>query len=381
MKNASLRSALFMALYYGTNAVYQGYVSKFYQQRGMGGAALSALLVCFPLFSMVSQPLWGAFSDRLRKRSTALALAIGLSLAVLPMLNRARSFPALLLCAAAFSVCYPAIQPLSESIVLQALQRQQRPYGPVRLCGCAAFAAASLLGGRVFKNDYAAVPRASFAGLCCLLAAVFFLPPLPAQRRAPPGGALRRLLRLPHLPALLALYMPLQIALGYYFSYFAVYFTALPGADSRLLGLSYFIATASEIPFLLLGDHLYRRHGAGRLMLGAAACMALRFGLLGVLKSPLPVLGAQLLHGQGFAVISFCMARYVSAAAPPPLRASAQALLAALGGGAARVLGAFLGALPAQPGQMFLWLSACCLGAMLALFSRFRTLPPLNAGG
>ena len=48
MKKASWGAALFLALTYGTNAVYQGYISKFYQQSDMRGSALAWLLVSFP---------------------------------------------------------------------------------------------------------------------------------------------------------------------------------------------------------------------------------------------------------------------------------------------------------------------------------------------
>ncbi len=77
MKKPALRCALFMALYYGANAVYQGYISKFYQQSGISGSSLILLLVSFPLLSILSQPLWGWASDRMPRRNVALLITVG----------------------------------------------------------------------------------------------------------------------------------------------------------------------------------------------------------------------------------------------------------------------------------------------------------------
>ena len=79
MKKPALRCALFMALYYGANAVYQGYISKFYQQSGISGSRLILLLVSFPLLSILSQPLWGWASDRMPRRNVALLITVGAS--------------------------------------------------------------------------------------------------------------------------------------------------------------------------------------------------------------------------------------------------------------------------------------------------------------
>ena len=75
MKKASWGGVLFLALTYGTNAVYQGYISKFYQQSDMRGSALAWLLVSFPLVSAVSQPLWAAAAAALVQQIESIFLS------------------------------------------------------------------------------------------------------------------------------------------------------------------------------------------------------------------------------------------------------------------------------------------------------------------
>ena len=376
MKRFAWGSAAYTAAAYALNAVYQGYIVKFYQQRGVRGSALTALLVSFPAMSLFAQPVWGRAADRSGRRAAVLRAAILASACALPPLALPLSFAGMLAAGCAFAACYPAIQPLSDSVILDGLHRRNQPYGPVRLAGCAAFAGAGFAAGRLLRDRYAAVPWAVCLGLMGLAAASFLLP---REENTQPGekGSLAEVLRLPHMLPLLALFLLLQMTLGYYFSVYALFFTSLPGADSGLLGLSLLIATAGEAPFLLLGDRLFRRFGAGRLLLCAALSQSVRFLILGLCRSLPVILASQLLHGLGFVVISFSMAQYVSRAAPPALRARGQTLLSALGLGLARVCGVLLGC--GAGGQSgFLVMAGIALLGFLVFFPVFHRLPPLN---
>lgn len=378
MKNASWRGAVFMAFVHGTNAVYQGYISKFYQQRGARGQALSWLLVSFPLMSVVGQPVWGLLADRTGKRRRALRCVILLSIASAALLYAQGGYAGLLAACCAFGFCYPAIQPLGDSMILST---QKRNYGRIRLTGSLAYAFCSLAAGRLLKDDYAAVPSAVMAGLACLFAASFLTEgadaPAPARKRV----SWRDIGRIPRIGPLLALFMLLQMTLGYFYSYYAVYFTALPGGTSGWLGVSLFAATLSEIPFLLLGDRLFRRFGAGRLLLLAAASLAARFALLGFCRGRTGVLLSQLLHGAGFIVMTFSMAKYISYAAPKELRATGQTMVSAAGGGFARTLGSLAGGYLSEKIGLragFACMALVSLAALLFFFPVYRRLPPLN---
>ncbi len=380
MKKASWGGALFLALTYGTNAVYQGYISKFYQQSDMRGSALAWLLVSFPLVSAVSQPLWGLLADRSKGRAWALRGAMTLSMLLLPLMARQRSFPGLFGMSCAFAACYPAVQPLGESVILSGLRREGLPYGPVRMAGSAAFALSGLLAGRLLGERYGSVPHITAAGLGFALAASFLLPSgaVPSRKRRArfPWRAFRR----GQLPALLTLYLLLQLTLGYFYSYYALYFTALPGGTGRLLGLSLFLASVSELPWLLLGDRLFRRHGVGRLLLLSGLSLTARYLLLAWGRSLPVILLSQALQGPGVGLLAFCMAKYVNCALPEPFKARGQTLVSAAGAGAARVAGSLLGGwigCGAGLRSGFLLMAGVAFFAFSAFYPVFR-LPVLN---
>ena len=369
MKKAALRCAAFYALYYGVNAMYQGYVSKFYQQQGISQGALTLLLLCFPAISMVSLPFWGARSDGSGRPRLVLQGIILLSALLMPVLAKRR----LLLACVALACCYPAIQPLGDSLILHSLQESRQPFGPVRLAGSISFTLVNLLFGYLLRNDYSAVPWTVAAGLLALLAVTFLLPR--EKEDHPEKGSFREVLRVPHMVPLMLLVMVLQLTLGIYFSYYSLYFTALPGSGSGWLGLAYAVASLSELPFLLLGDRLFDRFGPGPLLLTAAFCLGLRYLLMGLAASMPLALAAQVLHGGGFIVISFAMARYISREASPAVQARGQTLLAVAGFGFSRACGVLLGGfLSARMGlhAAFLLMAALALSAFFLFLPRLR---------
>lgn len=369
MKKASLRSAAFLTLYYGVNAVYLGYISKFYQQQGISQGALTLLLLCFPVLSMFSLPFWGARSDSSGRPRLVLQGIILLSALLMPLLVRGHLLPACV----ALACCYPAIQPLGDSLILHSLREAGQPFGPVRLAGSLAFFAVNLLYGYLLHNDYSAVPWTVGAGLLGLLAVSFLLPKEKEIRRE--KGSFREVLRLPHMMPLMLLVMVLQLTLGVYYNFYSLYFTALPGATSGWLGVAYGVAAFCELPFLLRGDRLFERLGPGPLLLAAALCLGLRYLLLGLAGSVPLALAAQILHGGGFIVITFSMAQYISRQASPGVQARGQTLLAVAGFGFSRACGVLLGGyLNAHMGLH----AAFLLMAALALLAFFIFLPLLR---
>lgn len=371
-----------MALYYSINAIYQGYISKYFQQQGVSGTPLMLLLVSFPLMALFALPAWGTTSDRMKKRRHALRLAVLLSALLIPCFYFTSSIYVLFPLSCAFSACYAAIQPMGDSLVLEKLQGESRPFGPVRLFGCLAFAVTNLIAGALLSNDYRAVPLIVSAALLMLLFATNLLPDFPGRQKKGDKYSFLSVLKLPHIVPLMALLMILQLCMGYFYSYFSIYFTAIPGSSSGLLGLAYFISSTSEIPFLLFGHKLFKRWGAGRMMLISAAAMAVRFALLGLTDSVAVALCSQVLHGLGFIVMTVCTSQYVARVAPDELKTSAQMLLSVVGLGIARVPGILLGSLVSNMlgGESggFLLMSALCAGALCIFSPLFLRLKPLN---
>lgn len=359
----NLRWALFPLGYYGANAVYQGYISLYYTQLGFRSDQLGYVSAATALAAIAAQPLWGALGDRAESRTRLLSLlSLAAALALLPALL-GPGFGLQLLAATLFYAFFCALLPLGDALLLEGVGEDGR-FGPYRLAGGASFALAGYAFGALALNPASAIWITSGLLLLAALAARA-LPDSPGRQRK--RVPFRALLKHRELMGLMLFLLPVQMTMGYYYTFYAPHFKELPGATDALLGLSYLISAASEVPYLLLCDRIYRRFGAARPMCLAALVMALRWLALGFCGSAGGAMLSQLLHGGGFIVISVSMAKYIADGVAPELRTSGQMLLNMAAFGAARAAGNLGGGLLAQQigrGSSFLAGAGVCLAAL-----------------
>lgn len=347
MKNMRIRWALFPLAYYGANAIWQGYMSLFYKSLNFSSSQIGLISAVTALCALAAQPLWGTLSDRSGRGRQLLSLLSLLSACALPLSLTTAGFAPQILFACLFYSFYAALLPMGDAILLQGLNRDAAAFGPYRLAGAASFALIGAGFGWLLKRSrpqmvvYCAALLLLTAAICAL-----FLPESDRVRRKKASFA--ALFRNRDLMKLLGFVMPVQMTMGYFYTFFAPYFTALKGGDGTLLGLAYALATLSEVPYLLLSDKIYQKFGAARVMRAAAAVLALRWALLGLARSASLALLSQLLHGGGFIVVSVSMAKFIACHVGADLQASGQMLLNMASFGIARLAGNLGGGIFAQ---------------------------------
>lgn len=333
-----------MSAYYSVTAIYQNYISKYFGAKGLSDGEIGVLMAAPPLISLIAQPIWGTLGDRSRSKNALFRFMYICSAALLLSYLVSSSFRFLLVMVLAFSFFFTALQPMNDTIVLEALNGA--PFGPVRMAGTLAFAMISPLAGALIGANW----DLSIWLACAMLimaALVTFMVPDVAGHQSESGRRHMRfseLFKQRELMLLLGFVTPLQITMGYFYTYFGLHFTDLEGANSTLLGLCYTISALAEVPFLLMSGRLYRRFGAGKLLLSAGMAVTARWLLLGTLTNVYAVMATQLFHGWGFIVMTVTMAYYVNDHVPDELKASGQMLLGVVGFGIARAIGNLGGA-------------------------------------
>lgn len=364
--------ALFMIAYYVTNCMYQSYMSLFYTGIPFSPTQIGLINAGVALVSIAAQPLWGTVGDRARSRRLVIALLALASAASVFAFSRVAGLAPMLLLACLFSCFYTSLQPMGDSIILRELDARGRPFGPLRMAGGLAFALCGLLFGWALDapGRDRQIPVYT-AALCLAVAASTLALPSAAGGQSGQGRRMRfsALFRQRELMGLLLFLAPIQITMGYFYTFFSPHFISLPGSSGTLLGLCYFIAAVSEVPFLVLSDRLFDRYGAGRLMCVSAATLTLRWLLLGACGNAHVALASQLLHGWGFIVMTVCMAKYVSRSVPPELQSSGQMLLAIFSFGIPRAFGNLAGGLLAgwlgRQNVFFICAALCALTLLI----------------
>lgn len=373
---------LFIAAYYAANAVYQGFLPKYYQLQGMDGTRMMMLLAAAPAVAIIAQPLWGRIGDRMRTRNQALTVMTVSATVLILLILVNSSFAWLMLLTCLFAAFFTPVQPMGDSIILENLEKKREPFGPIRLFGSFSFAINNLIVGQIFEDRYHIVPWVNAIFILLLLLSTRVLPPTQGHQHGKTKVPLGDILRLPYMKQLMALVIVLQLAMGYYYSYFVLHFTSLPGGTSGLAGLAFFISATSETPFLIFSDRLFKRFGTGKLMVVSALLITIRFLVLGLSQNITLLLINQITHGGGFIVITVTMAKYISLMVPDELKAGGQMVLAVVGYGLARVFGVLCGGFIQQatggPAGGFLAMGVLCFVAFLLSAWYFLPRPPLN---
>lgn len=372
MQGKFFRYASFMMAYYITNAVYQGFLSLYFRDvAGLTTQWISIVMASVPFVSMFTQTMWGYAGDKMKTRNTVLRiLAIGAALSIL-LLRVSTSAWWILPVMCAFSCFYTSIQPMGDSIILENLQKQKLKFGPIRLAGCWSFAVVSLFAGRFLESRIGATIYITAALLCVVFASTYALPPTPGHQYGREKVSIKVLFREKKLMRLFIFMTLLQMTMGYFYTYYSIYFTTFEGGTTSLLGLAYFVSAMSETVFLLLSDRLVEKPGVGKLLVIAGTVLTLRWILLALAGNVWVAFGSQLLHGWGFIVMTVSMAKYISLHVPDELKARGQMLLNVAGFGVARVVGIVLGGIIAGGigVQNGFWISAAISAFALALFA------------
>ena len=345
-----VKMALFVTAYYITNSVFQSYMSLYYSALGFGSARIGTINGFTALSSLAGQPFWGVRADRTLSRRRLIAILALISGGFALAYSFTRHYILLMLLAVGFSFFYTAIQPMGDSVILNQLNESGSPFGPLRLCGCMAFAVSGLIFGRIMDgNGRERLVPILTAVLCAVTAAsAFSLPVSPGGQWGGRRMSFKTLIRNRPLMELLLFMTPVQMTMGYFYTFFSPHFMSLEAANGGQLGICYLISAVSEIPFLILSDRLFARFGAGRLMLSAALSLSARWLVLALGHTASAAMFSQIFHGWGYIVMSVCMAKFISSSVPEGLQATGQMLLAIVSFGISRTVGNFGGGLLAD---------------------------------
>lgn len=383
LKDVSVKSAAFLMAYYITNSVFQSFMALYYKDLLLNDTQIGLINAMIAMVSVFAMQFWGKMGDRAKSRNRLLffmCISAGvLMLCVRPI----TSFWPLLVLITIFASFYTSLQPMGDSIVLESLDKANRPFGPVRMAGGLSFAVVAMLFGNFLDlvgTNTAVVYTVSF--LCFVMSlSALYLPPVAGEQKKGDKKNMMALFKNKDLLILFLFMVPLQITLGYFYAFFSPHFMSLPKATSGLLGWCYFISATSEVPFLLNADKLFKKYGAGRMMCISALTLGLRWTLVSLTNNVYVAMASQLLHFWGFIVITVMTSKYVQATVPNELKASGQLLLSVFGFGVARVIGYFAGGLLSDltsRSTVFIICAGICFACFVIFTPYYMKKNPLN---
>ncbi len=334
---------LFYIFIYAGQAVFNTFLPVYFSDIGFTSLQIGSILSLGPFVAMLAQPMWGALSDRAKTKNTILLVLIAGSGIAMMLFPISPLFAYVMVVTCLFTLFQTSIFAIGDTITLETIDRVKHGnFGHIRMGGTFGFAVMSLIFGFIAKDHLSSMfpVYAGTMAVCFLLVLKF--PNIEGHQSKGKGMSVGVLLRNKKLMLFLGFNFILQITLGFYYSFFPIYFKEL-GGDNAMLGWSMVISSLAEVPFLLFADKIFKRFKIYYVLFLAAGATIVRWILFYYIDSPSWILPVQALHGLMFIVLTVTMATYINREVPKELKASGQTFNGLLNLGVARIIGSMAG--------------------------------------
>ena len=218
-----------------TNAVYNTFIPIYLNNKGFTQTATGTLLALGPLVAIAANPIWGLASDRASTKNKILKILILSSAAAVILYPLSDSFFYLCTVIALFTFFQSAVAPLSDAVTLEHLEATRWKFGPIRMAGTLGYAVMSVVAGIIIRQDTGRMFILYFVVAIMAFFAVFRLPPVKGHQSGGNKVSILKLLENREMLALIAFHFVIQVTLGFYYSFFPIYYKHL-GASTALLG-------------------------------------------------------------------------------------------------------------------------------------------------
>lgn len=330
----------FYFFYFAFVGIMSPYWGLYLKSLGFASAQIAILISLSMIMRMFAPGLWGWLADRRGRRVDIVQLSALLALLTFLGVFIDSSFTWLFVVLALMSFFWSASLPLVEALTLSHLREASHHYGRVRLWGSVGFIV-TVIGVGYWLDYYPTdtVPWFVLASLAGLLLLSRHIPEAEVLPHPHDDSSIWRLVRQPHVLALLGACFLMSAAHGPYYTFYSIYLVD-HGYSKSHVGWLWAVGVLSEILVFLWSPLLFRRFSPARVLLATLLLAVLRFLLIawGV-TLPLLVVFAQLLHAATFGAYHAAAVALVHRYFPGRHQAKGQALYSSVAFGAGGTLG------------------------------------------
>ncbi len=383
MREKSRRYSLAYFCLFAIYGVVSPYLQLLLRGLGYGPAGVGLFLALFEVVGIVGPLALSRLADRSGKRKPTLAAS---ALAILVALPALVLLPLRLvtgLSIAVFAIGVKTLIPVMDAQGMAFVDAgpeagKKSGYGALRVMGSIGFIATALVLQFIPGFDRSPpwlIALCVAAATLVFLLSLLFLPESPALPATPEPGRKgpRGATRIDPVFALGLLVIGVgRFAMAPINSFISLY--ATESLHFHAVGALWALASATEIPLMLVAGSIIARTGAMGAIAIATAAVGLRLAVYAIFPSPAGLLSAQLLHALCYGLFQPAAVTFVAERVHPSRRSTGMALYMGLGVGVPAVLGSALGGFVVEAaGYRALFLSFIAFSlASLCLFAVFR---------
>ena len=319
---------LFYFTHFMSVGVFFPFLNLYLKQIGLRGSHIGIITAGGLFLATLGQPVWGVITDIFAKRKKVLQFNLFLSLILVLILSLRKDFFTIFILLLLFRFIR---SPLMRIIDTMTLTSPDIAYGRVRLWGSVGFGSASILAGKLLQETslhnffYFFVLLGTF----CLLIS-FFLPSDKKRREITQmtKNKLVALVKNRTFSIFLLFSFLVGLPISMNSAFFSIYLSEL-GAKEGLVGLSWAVASFSNIIVFFYSDNLLKRFGLVKPLFLGAFLFGIRWLLYAFISNPFVILAIQAMHGVSFALFYSSGVSFVSQITPSELQVTGQGIFGA----------------------------------------------------
>ncbi|MCJ8012830.1 MFS transporter [Paenibacillus sp. KQZ6P-2] len=337
----------FNFLIYGTMVIFTSFFQLYLQDAGMNKQEIGSLIALGPLVSLIANPFWRFWSDRLHNARRILLFMMTGTLLLIQIIFHVSTYNMMYLAMILFFFFQSPLFAQSNTLILGYIADTPQKFGTFRNWGSIGWAIVAVTAGLLI--DRIGISHLSFLVTGILLLAIgtiLMLPPLRAASETPPirlrgfgKFAINR-----YFVAFILLGILVSVPNAMNNTFLSLYITEL-GGSKTMVGFAVFLSSILEVAVLVL-FHRYLKRSLSTLI-GCLAVVSVLFCIRWLLMAdatqPLQVAFIQIMHCITFGGYFYVGTQVVSLLVPPVHRASAHSLFTLTWGGLSTMVGSLAG--------------------------------------
>ena len=332
-------------LYFGVMGISLPYFNLYCYHLDFTGFQIGVLSALRSVVMVVFSLIWGRLADRFQARRPIFIACNFISAAIWIFFLFTTDFRTMLVIMTCYGIFHAPIISFMEAFAMDVLGREKKNYGSVRVWGTIAFIVVVTVLGKIIDLYSLKIILVLILG-GSLLQAFFSLriPNIKVAGRTSfslirTGDQGRKTKR--HTIFFLFCAFLMLVSHGAYYGFFSIHLEGL-GYGSTFIGVTWALASASEILTMINSDRIFRRFSIENVLIFSFMAAALRWTVLFLATSPALILISQMSHAFTYGTFHIASILYIDSLSADEAKTTGQALNNAVTYGLGMMVGFFL---------------------------------------
>ena len=342
-------------LYFGVMGIFLPYFNLYCYHIGFSkfqiGLLSSVRSVVVILFALI----WSRLADQWQISRPLYILCSFISAGIWAFYLLTVDFSLILIITICYGIFYAPIISFLEAFTMDVLGKEKKKYGRIRVWGTLAFIAVVICVGKLI--DLYSMEIILLLVLIGSIVQAFISVAVPGLKTRIHDSLASKgdpLLSKQMIIFLLCAFLML-VSHGAFYGFFSIYLESI-GYDKTFIGITWALASISEIFVMVTSNRLFRRYAPEKVLFFSFLVAALRWTLVAFIRSPALIMTAQALHAVTYGTFHMASILYIDKLSPAASKTTGQAVNNAVTYGLGLMIGFLLsGAVYEQMGATALF--------------------------